>query len=340
MPCFSTPSRLSTADLDAVDQLRPLLGRLHVARRELRLRRDEGDRARASGLPASVTQRGRLPELQARHDAARRTKTLAHAWSRSVTTTSARAAPTISPASASFCGHDAGDRRRDAPRRRGSCRATAICASTVATRARAAVDFLRRARRPGAAPAPPRAARTRSPRRAAAARAPRPAACGHRRAASATRRSRGGATRSARDPPPRLSSSASAARDVGCAPRRPAPAAWRTSSARAPARSRRSWAAACCRSAAARSSSSSASRVSRRAMTAPRATRSPSFAVSSTSRPPTSGATRTSVASTYPEARARSRGAAVPQAPAKQRSRQARARRGCGTGSDSICRAW
>ena len=50
-------------DLDAVDQLRSLVGGLHVARRELGARRDEGHRARQRLPPASVRTVAAWPSL-------------------------------------------------------------------------------------------------------------------------------------------------------------------------------------------------------------------------------------------------------------------------------------
>ena len=57
------------------------------------------------------------------------------------------------------------------------------------------------------------------------------------------------------------------------------------------------------RSARARSTASSVSRASRRRTSVPASTRSPSLTRESTMRPPTSGASRTSVASTWPDTR-------------------------------------
>src|SRR5262245_3019318 len=54
-------------DFDAIDQLRPLLSGLDVSRRELRLRRDEGDRA-VEPLARVGHQGERLPQAQLRHD--------------------------------------------------------------------------------------------------------------------------------------------------------------------------------------------------------------------------------------------------------------------------------
>ena len=63
MPCLSTPFAVVDRDLDAVDELRALLRRLHVARRELGLRRDELTVPGMPAPPASVKTVAAWPSL-------------------------------------------------------------------------------------------------------------------------------------------------------------------------------------------------------------------------------------------------------------------------------------
>ena len=79
--------------------------------------------------------------------------------------------------------------------------------------------------------------------------------------------------------------------------------AWCTSSLRTGARTRRSWASADACSVLARAIDSDRSVASIVSTRAPTATRSPSFTSSVSTRPPISGASRTSVASTWPDTR-------------------------------------
>ena len=65
-------------DLHAVDELRAVFGRLHVARRELGLRRDEADRCREGVPPASVKTVAGCPSLS-RGTCGSSTNTSAHA---------------------------------------------------------------------------------------------------------------------------------------------------------------------------------------------------------------------------------------------------------------------
>ena len=217
-------------DLDAVHELRALLRGLHVARRELRLRRDERDRPVEAAAAGVGDERRRLAEPQPRHERLvdvdvgprvieigdRRPPARAARPSRRRRASFAVTMPAtgdLSVASATlFC-------------------SAAICASTAATRARAAAISC------GRAPARSRATRlARRALRALCAPRARRAAATSRRVAASSRCLREPAfdaqqrSRSAAGPRPAASSSGLRPPARRPAPTAPAPRAWRMSS--------------------------------------------------------------------------------------------------------------
>ena len=216
-------------------------------------------------------------------------------------------------------GDDAGDRRGDRWRRRSPSRASAICASTPATRARAASISSRRA--PARSRATPScAARTRS--RAAVRPLPRHVPSRHRIVAllarAGVRREQllEALRRRPRRPRDRRRRRRRRPRaDATCA------SAWRMSSGAAPACSSRSCASACARSARrAGERELGVGGVERRDRRRPSPRGRLRRPRRSRRRPPTCGATCTSVASTWPDTRTRSAGGGVVQAARRGRA--------------------
>ena len=244
------------------------------------------------------------------------TNTSAHAWSRSTTTKAGARGAITSPTSTSFSvtRPPTGETRVVSPR---CFCSVVICAVTTLIRARAASTSSRRA-----------PART----RARVSSAVRTRLCAALTRSRAMSRLVAASSRCLREPEfdwSRLSKrsrscSAAASSDPAADWSARAVAIWasacRTSSGRAAACTSFSCESAAACSAFARSMASSTSRVSSVITVCPGCTRSPSLTLSVSTRPPASGAIRTSVASTWPETRMRSVGASSAQPMASTRS--------------------